>query len=255
MTKIARKRKNKTCHNQIKYNTPPPIMKLPIMNILAALSLATMPAHAVIYSGSLTSGAGLTGNGAWANDSSLSWTVSDEEQGCDGWNYSYNLTVAGKDISHAIIEVSDIFDQSNILGTGGGGIYTLDNYSPDDQGASNPGMPSALRGIKIDVIGDTKSLSWSFCSDIAPVWGDFYAKDGKEESGTVEVYIYNTGFSDDDPLEPVSDGSLNNHIIVPDSLPDPPPDDPGEPPVIIPEPGIAMLGTIGLMLILRRRKQ
>lgn len=224
-------------------------MKPPIINILAALSLATMPAHAVVYSGSLSSGAGLTGSEAWAEGSSLSWTVSDEEQGCDGWNYSYELTVMGKDISHAIIEVSDVFTQESILATGGGGAYTLDNYGPNRQGTSNPGMPSDMRGIKIDVTGDTKSLSWSFCSDIAPVWGDFYAKDGKD--GGDNVYVYNTGFSEEDPLDPVSNGSLNNHIIVPDSVSDEP-DDPGPNP--LPEPGTAMLGAIGLLLIFRRRK-
>ena len=218
---------------------------------MAALSLATAPAYAAVYSGSLSSGAGLTGFEAWEAGASLSWTVSDEVQDCAGWNYSYELTVVGKDISHAIIEVSDIFDQDNILATGGGGTYTLDDYGPGLQGSSNPGMPSNMRGIKIDVVGDTKSLSWSFCSDIAPVWGDFYAKDGKD--GGDNVYVYNTGFNDVDPTSPVDPNiegyvEVLNHIIVPDSIPD----DPG--PNVLPEPGTAILGAIGLMLIFRRRK-
>ena len=223
-------------------NTPT-LMKPPIINILAAISLATMPAHAVIYSGSL-SGAGLTGNGAWAEGSSISWVVSDDF--CEGWSYSYDLTVIGKDISHVIIEVSDVFQQSNILGETS---LVVGDYSSELQGGSNPGMPSEMRGVKLDVVGDTKSLSWSFCSDIAPVWGDFYAKDGKQEAGETEVYVYNTGFNDEDPEWEVSDGSFNNHIIVPDSV-STPPDDPGP----IPEPGTAILGALGLLLIFRRRK-
>lgn len=246
-------------------------MKPPIMNILAAISLAAMPAHAVIYSGSLTSGAGLTGTGFWANNAEISWLVENvgetilNDETVMLWNYSYTLTVEGKDISHTIIEVSDAFTDLNILG----GVSTnpeshldsfaLGNYTLTDQGASNPGMPDPIRGIKVDVSGDTKTLTWSFNSNIAPVWGDFYAKDGKEDSGTVEVYVYNTGFTPGDvdpttPVDPLAEGwvPVTDHILVPDSV-STPPDDPG-PPVIIPEPGTAVLGAIGLMLIFRRRK-
>lgn len=215
------------------------------MTIVAAAMLAAPNASALIYSGSLSSGAGLTGFEDWSEGSTLSWTVSNEEENCDGWMYSYSLTVLGKDISHAIVEVSDIFEDSNILDASGG-AFSLDDYSADTQGASNPGMLGSMRGIKVDVQGDTKSFQWSFCSNITPVWGDFYAKSGK--TGGNEVYLYNTGFAALDPQVPVANGSVNNHIIVPDSLPTG-----NEGPGGIPEPSTSMLGALGLLMILRKR--
>lgn len=242
-------------------------MKPPLMNILAAMTLATMPASAVVYSGSLTSDLGLTGTGAWETGASISWnienigvtTLNNEEVVL--WNYSYTLDVTAKDISHTIIEVSDVFTELNILG----GVqsvtalegFELNNYTSVDQGGSNPGMPGSIHGIKVDVASDTTSLTWSFNSNIGPVWGDFYAKDGKDTQGTVEVYLYNTGFAADDPTTPVdpnAEGYVDvlDHIVVPDSAATTPPDEEG--PGIIPEPTTAMLGALGLLLILRRRK-
>lgn len=225
-------------------------MTPPIMNILAASMLATATASAAVYTGTLTSGSGLTGFEDWQTGASLSWTVSDQVDGCDGWNYSYVFSVPHKDISHAIIEVSDVFADINILDSTGG-IFTLDNFSATTQGASNPGMPEPMRGIKIDVIGDTTTLEWSFCSDINPVWGDFYSKDGK--TGGEEVYLFNSGFTAADPTTPVDPNDpeyiiVTDHIIVPDSVGG---DDEGPGP--LPEPSTSMLSALGLILLLRRR--
>jgi hypothetical protein len=50
-----------------------------------------------------------------------------------------------------------------------------------------------------------------------PVWGDFYAKSGNAGSGFVA--IWNAGFtaSDIDPTAGPANGSLDYHILVPDS--------------------------------------
>jgi hypothetical protein len=227
------------------------------MNIVAAITLATAPAYAVVYSGSLTSGNGLTGTGPWAEDASISWNVSNEDLGYEGWNYSYTLTVTGKDISHAMIEVSSVFENSNILegyiGITPDGTYELNDYGPSNP--SNPGIPDTMRGIKIDVIGDTKTLSWSFDSDITPVWGDFYAKDGKQ--GGADVYIYNDGFTENDydPTTPVDPDNqdyvpISDHIIVPDST-----STHEGPPGNLPEPGTSMLGALGILLLFKRQKK
>lgn len=241
-------------------------MKPPLMNIMAAITLATMPAYAVIYSGSLTSENGLTGTGFWANNAEITWLVKDvgvttlNNEQVMLWNYSYTLTVEGKDISHTIIEVSDNFSDINILG----GVstdptvhldsFSLDNYSSTAQGGSNPGMPDSIRGIKVDVSGDTKILTWSFNSNIAPVWGDFYAKDGKTDQK--DVYLHNTGLTSNDtdpttPVDPFAIGyiEVTDHIVVPDSVALLEEEGPS-----IPEPGTAILGALGLLLILRRRK-
>ncbi len=224
-----------------------------------ALALSIATSQAVIYSGSLSSdGAGtdgtLFGTEQWASGALFSWSASDEEANCPSWYYSYTLTVLGKDISHVTTEVSDEFTLANLLNgiNDPGSILTggsLDVYGPGLHGSSDPDIPDRLYGIKVDTTGDTKSISWSFCSNRVPVWGDMYAKDGK--TGGNDVYLYNTGFTagDTDPdilINPAANGSVDNHILVPDSI-----DDPEGPP--IPEPSTSLLGIIGLIMILRRR--
>lgn len=230
-------------------------MKPLTLTSFIALTLA-LPAQAVIYSGSLVSGAGLTGTEQWSSDASLSWTVTDEDPG-GAWLYSYTLVVANKDISHVTFEVSDTFELSNITGDVGdpGNILdggSLDTYGPGLHGNSDPGIPDTLQGIKFNTTGNTTNLSWSIYSDRVPVWGDFYAKDGKSggPGGGNDVYLYNTGFTagDTDPDAPAADGSVDNHILRPDSLSDP------EGPSI-PEPQTTLLGMIGLMMIFRRRSR
>jgi hypothetical protein len=60
----------------------------------------------------------------------------------------------------------------------------------------------------------------------APVWGDFYIKDGK--TGGIDNSAWNTGFLDADPLDLPADRSINNHVLVPDTYTTP-----------VPEPGYA----------------
>lgn len=247
-------------------------MKTPIMTTLMALALSITTSQAVIYSGLLTStglGAGvhgtLTGTEQWSSGASFSWSVSDEEVGCDGWYYTYTLTVASKAISHATTEVSDTFELSNLLGSindPGGNLSdgALDIYGPGLHGNSNPGIPANMKGIKVDTSGDPLSITWSFCSDRVPVWGDMYAKDGKSggPGGGNDVYLYNSGYNsngpggtDTDPdilANPAASGSVNNHILVPNSI-----SDPQGPP--IPEPSTAVLGVIGLVMVLWRRRK
>jgi len=69
-----------------------------------------------------------------------------------------------------------------------------------------------------------------FDSTRVPVWGDFYAKDGKENTtdGKIQVYAYNTGFTANDVDE------ATNHILVPDTI------------SYVPIPGAVLLGTLGL---------
>lgn len=228
-------------------------MKTLLTTCFAALSI-TLPCQAVTYSGSLTSGAGLTGTEQWSTGAVLSWTVTDEDPG-GPWLYSYSLTVTDKDISHVAFEVSQTFELSNIIGSinDPGNVLddgALDLYGPGLHGNSDPGIPDTMHGIKLNTTADTTSVSWSIYSDRVPVWGDFYAKDGKSggQGGGGDVYLFNDGFTaaDTDPGAPAGNGSVNSHILVPDSLSDP--EGPG-----IPEPQTALLGLIGILAILRRR--
>jgi len=238
------------------YNPTLTAMRTPILTTLMALALSITTSQAIsIHTGSLSSGAGLTGtpNSNWAVGSEFSWVVT-EEPGT-GWNYSYTLTVTGKDISHIVTEVSDTFETSNVLGAFvGNGVFELkslaENGNQYDPGSSNPGIPGSFSGIKVDTNGDVQMFTWSFSSNRVPVWGDFHAKSGGRQGE--EVYLFNDGFTgpvDSDPdmlVNPADSGSVDNHILVPNSVTDP--EGPG-----IPEPSTSMLGALGLVLILRRR--
>lgn len=121
------------------------------------------------------------------------------------WQYVYTWDDTSKALSHIIIQVSDNFTVANILA--GTTPYTeLAFYSGNNP--SNPGLPASssdpIHGIKWDTTDDPISYSVTIVSDRAPMWGNFYAKDGI--SGGVEVYAWsgtNTGFG--------------NNILVPDT--------------------------------------
>lgn len=183
--------------------------------------------HAIEYKGSLNGGVGggITATDGWSSPSTVfSWDV--KSIGTSGgyilWQYDYTFTVPKKDISHAIIEVSDTAqdgDFTDLLGNMN--IDKVKEYSSSSDGNSNPNMPEAMKGIKFEP--GTLTLSFSFTTTLSPVWGDFYAKDGvdKDKVGetTINVTAWNDGFSvnDQDPTDGPANGSIQNHILRPDS--------------------------------------
>ncbi len=213
---------------------------------LCLIALLSASAHACyIYSGSLTSGGGLIGTEQWASNASLSWTVS--EQTGNTWLYEYRLQVPAKDISHIILETSPTFtpaDASGFRWSNDGCHWTDYTVTSDDVklqqiSQGNNGMPSAMYGLKFDTLTDSYSLYWQFSSGRSPVWGDFYARDGKNDGQY--VYLYNSGFTAADPTNPPANGSLNGHLLVPDTVPEP--------------LTMAMLVVAGLGLLARPRAQ
>jgi hypothetical protein len=189
------------------------MMKRLILALTCVVGLAaTQHANAIEYTGSLTySGGGLVASDGWAaGGTELSWTV--EDVGSSGgfvlWQYSYTFTVPTKDISHFIIEVSADSIQTDFS------AGTLDWYDKESQGKSNPDMPGGMYGLKFD-FNETLSATATFTTTRAPVWGDFYAKDGKADS--VWVTAWNAGFLTDDPTADPCDGSIDNHILRPDT--------------------------------------
>lgn len=183
--------------------------------VVLALWGAPAMAYFAQYTGSLTSDAcGLIGGGGWATGSTFGWTVTQETQG-GIWQYDYSLTVPYKDASHFIVELtSDLGeDEIALLNLKYWDGSEWESWTPKEMDirtfysdeASNPGMPeyadgsiSKVYGIKLDLPDvPATDLRWSFQSQRDPVWGDFYAKDGR--SGEPFAYLYNVGFLETDP--------------------------------------------------------
>lgn len=205
-----------------------------------AIALIVSAAGAATYSGSLSSAStpkGIDGVGKWMTDGTVTfaWEVTDNTT---AWHYKYTLSVPTQSISHFIIEVSSIFslgDMSNAQALEGSfGSILLEDF---DQSNGNPDIPGTIHGIKFDDTTGT-TLTIEFDSIRKPVWGDFYAKDG----GNPTNQAWNVGLtaSDTDPSAPASNGSVDNHVLVPDSY--------------VPEPAslALLIGSVGCLL--RRRR-
>lgn len=207
--------------------------------LCAALFAIAMPMSSA-YHGNVESTAfpaGIGSTGAWT-PASMAWSVT---QNVDGfWNYDYTLTVHKHDVSHIIIETSESFMESDLLNPEG--AFTSLSIGWHYPGPGNPSMPDSIYGIKFDGTRGT-SFHLSFDSWRTPVWGDFYAKDGKAQGVTNTVW--NAGFTsaDVDPSAPAAEGSFDYHILVPNTT-------------AVPEPSsIIGLGTPLLALLLRRIKR
>lgn len=204
--------------------------KLVLSIVCAGLTVgAAISAHAIMYTGSLTwADGGLVASDGWADNSTVfSWTV--QSVGTSGgyviWQYTYNFTVPTKGISHFIIEVSPDFSANDLLNVDGptGTMWELGQFAP---GPGNPNMPDNITGISFGKDPDFgTSVTISFTTLRAPVWGDFYAKGGTDGKGQDKIWVtaWNAGFTnpdtDPDPLVyPPRDGSVLNHILRPDTV-------------------------------------
>ncbi|UCG55954.1 MAG: hypothetical protein JSU70_13905 [Phycisphaerales bacterium] len=191
--------------------------------LMLAVSTGTSLAVPTPYGGTLTGAGGeIAGSfgSPWVSDSTtFEWSVTNNGDGT--WRYWYQLTVPRKDISHVIIEVSPSFTADDIVSVLQGGTPSLDDYPK----ASDWDMPDTLYGIKFGPSGTTKIIE--FDSTRSPVWGDFYAKDGKD--GGYNVTAWNAGFTASD----TDTGPY--HIGVPDTTT-----------VIIPAPAALLLGSVGI---------
>lgn len=212
------------------------IMKKLIVAVILIFVVNLQFVKADLYNGSISYPEGIFATQKWADDdTSISWEITQNTDG--NWHYSYTFSVPSKEISHFILEVSGNFTSNDFLGfynppvlassvmDSSGSWEALDptTYSPDDPGNSNPGLPGSIFGIKFQGPSSTQ-WHFEFNSTKQPMWGDFYAKDGKD--GGKEVYAYNTGFGND--LQ-VADG----HIAVPDTY-------------NVPAPAAVLLGIFGI---------
>lgn len=207
--------------------------------ILLLSLFAFMPSvsEAFTYTGTLdmadTTHGELIGTGQWeTGPTSIEWTVTDQLSQYVNYSYTFNYD-AGHDPSYFIFEVSDGFTGSDIFNVEINGnsvtTYEVNTYDPGDH--NNQNMPESIYGVKIDDIdacGEeqtcTNTITVSFDSTRLPTWGDFYARCGTRaehtdpQDPTSFNSAWNTGFTDGDPVAVASSGSINDHLLVPDTV-------------------------------------
>ena len=211
-------------------------MKQWLLAPLVAIGLAFLPAvsGAAPITGSINSGnsGGMTASESWAGgNATLGWSV---EQIGPTWEYTYHWVTGTKALSHLIVEVSGTFSAANILaGTTAG--WTLGTFG-SAQGNSNPGIPADIYGLKWGGV-DTDE-TFVIVTDRAPMWGDFYAKDGVDGTGSNQnpVFAFNTNYGNCDPTVAVT-RVLPGCVLVPDTL---------TTVGLVPEPSAAWLLAFGL---------
>lgn len=212
-------------------------------NAWAALSTITgslsTPSNEGLISGGIT----------WSGDEeglTVFWEVSRLED--HTWHYQYTFTNGDGNplkmlVSYFIVSVSDNLTYSDVFNFGGDAeSYELKTFGP---GPSAPGFPEdqTIWGLKIELGGD--QLTAEFSSNRAPMWGDFYAKDG----GNPKNYAYNgdLGVKVSNPHDcqnvPIDEyGNSLFKVLVPDAVPEP-----------APEPASLLMLALGSLLLIKRR--
>lgn len=210
-------------------------MKKSILSFIIFATFASS-AHAVMIIGSIDSDPndGMVATAGWSGgNADLAWSIT--ESG-NIWTYDYRWYTESKALSHIIFAVSETFTQSNILPgtTGGWGLGLFGN-----QGNSNPGIPGSIYGIKFG--GNDTDEYFRIVTDRAPMWSDFYAKDGKD--GGEWVYAYNASFGSG-PLAYSAGSNPYGYVPVPDTIAS-----------SVPEPGTLALFGLGVTTLLFTRKK
>jgi hypothetical protein len=218
---------------------------------LLVAGMATLAHAGPMYSGSLTSAdGGLVGTGGWvanpAKPVTFDWVVSEDSD--ESWHYHYVFDSTGLQgtLGHLVLETSLNLTPDDILNA----TPKFENDGPKWQTRKNgnPSIPEPVFGIKFEQVSGTLVVI-DFDSAHVPVWGDFYAK-----GGSVSGNLWNAGFtsSDTDPSDPLKNGSVGNHVLVPDTMTF---DSQSIIRPVVPVPGAFVLGMIGTSLIIRLRKR
>lgn len=163
-------------------------------------------------------------SGCWPYSFTIQWNIS-HDLATSYWTYSYTLSSARKAVSHFILETSvssgstdPIFD---VMINGSSSAFDGPDTYGSAQGKSNPGLANDFYGVKFNTGG--LNTTYSFTSTQDPVWGNFYAKSGKDKDEGW-IYAYNNalgtaGFTSDSATDfiPRPNGG-NNPPIVPEPV-------------------------------------
>ena len=170
----------------------------------------------------------------------IEWHIEhDSITGLYTYEYTFNKPAEGAAaLSHWILEVTDPSLSSDFWLFNVHDITEPTNFTSAN---GNPSMPDdGMYGIKVD----TQGTLFTFVTYKDPVWGDFYAKDGKSDG--VDNVAFNASFGSD----PIADNSDNftdfsGWIATPNG---------GH---VIPEPASMLLlgsGLLGFAGLRRKRK-
>jgi len=179
-------------------------------------------------------------------DSRMSWNVTWDGQE-PYVHYCYTFYYGMHDPSHFIFEVSSDFSSSDMTNVTVDGVATTPSspgwFIPDraNNGGHYQTMPEKIYGVKIDnayacpdgVEECAGMVEVCFDSTRQPVWGDFYARCGvrAQHVGGIKIWnsAWNAGFTnpdndlntadDLDPTAGPSSGSVDDHLLVPDTVP------------------------------------
>jgi hypothetical protein len=178
---------------------------------------------------------GVDATDGWDNGGlEIGWNIV-EDNGI--WTYIYTVNIARKDVSHFILEVTEDEASFNILEGTDMDIEGPRTWSPNDPGNANPSLPNDIYGIKFDFGGSP--ATYTLVTDRAPVYGLFYAKDGKDSGDDVVAWSNALNLSD---YKTNLDLTATDFIVRPDSM-------------VVPIPGaVWILGSLLLGFLGFRRK-
>ena len=168
-----------------------------LMGSMAAANAAVIYDSSALgeLTGSHSAGSGLTIGGGNATTASLSWAITSISGGYH-YSYTFNTNSHQDSISHFILDLSDscvsggsFADAKCVYNAMVNGAAVVPGTFSSADGNSNPLLPAPITGVKFDGPNPNDlPYIFSFDSDRAPVYGDFYAKAGNPPRNGYAVF-------------------------------------------------------------------